>query len=398
MPPRSLNDPAATDEVSPMRHSRDHILTTHVGSLPRSQTLCDMLLRRDRGETYDAAEYDRVVAEAVRDVVARQRETRIDVPSDGEQSKVSYSTYMMDRLTGFGGDNERRVALDLRDYPEFRQKMGRMTGTQEFRRASCIGPVAVKDLEPLHVDIRNLKAAMKASGTGEAFMNAASPGLVTAFQPNKFYPSHEAYLTALSDAMKAEYRAIVDAGLLLQVDCPDLAMAAHIAFQDLSETDFLKRAMLHVEALNHALDGIDAGRVRMHICWGNYEGPHDHDIAVEKLFAVLRRAKPQAILFEGANPRHEHEWDAWSSARLPDDKILVPGMIDTSTNYVEHPGLVAQRILRWAGMVGRERVIAGTDCGFGTFAGYGKLDAGIAYKKLHALAEGAEIASGKLWH
>jgi len=381
-----------------MRHSRDHILTTHVGSLPRSQKLCDMLLTRDRGEAYEPAEYDRVVAEAVRDVVARQHETGIDVPSDGEQSKVSYSTYMMDRLTGFGGDNERRVALDLKDYPEFRQKMGRMTGTQEFRRSSCIGPVAVKDLEPLQVDIRNLKVAMQTSGVAEAFMNAASPGLVTAFQPNKFYPTHEAYLEALSTAMRQEYHAIVDAGLLLQVDCPDLAMAAHIAFQDLSEAEFLKRAMLHVEALNHALEGIDAGKVRMHICWGNYEGPHDHDIAVEKLFAVLRHAKPQALLFEGANPRHEHEWEAWAAADLPDDKIFVPGVIDTSTNYVEHPELVAQRILRWVDFAGRERVIAGTDCGFGTFAGYGKLDGEIAYKKLRALVEGAEIASRKLRH
>lgn len=379
-----------------MRYSRDHILTTHVGSLPRSQKLCDMLLTRDRGEAYEPAEYDRVVAEAVRDVVARQHATGIDVPSDGEQSKVSYSTYMMDRLTGFGGDNERRIALDLKDYPEFRQKMGRMTGTQEFRRSSCIGPIAVKDLEPLHADIRNLKAAMEASGVEEAFMNAASPGLVTAFQPNKFYPTHEAYLEALSTAMWQEYHAIVDAGLLLQVDCPDLAMAAHIAFQDLSEAEFLKRAMLHVEALNHALEGIDAGKVRMHICWGNYEGPHDHDIAVDKLFAVLRNAKPQAILFEGANPRHEHEWEAWAAAGLPDDKIFVPGMIDTSTNYIEHPELVAQRILRWVDFAGRERVIAGTDCGFGTFAGYGKLDGEIAYKKLRALVEGAEIASRKL--
>ncbi len=311
------------------------------------------------------------------------------MPSDGEQSKVSYSTYMMDRLTGFGGDNERRVALDLKDYPEFRQKMARMTGSQEFRRSACIGPVAVKDLEPLHRDIANLKAAAGAAGCEEAFMNAASPGLITAFQPNRFYATHEAYLAALTDAMKTEYRAIVDAGLLLQLDCPDLAMAAHIAFQELSEAGFLKRAALHVEALNHALDGIAGDRVRMHVCWGNYEGPHDHDIAVEKLLGILATAKPQAILFEGANPRHEHEWEAWRDASLPDDKIVVPGVIDTSTNYVEHPELVAQRIRRWVDMFGRARVIAGTDCGFGTFAGYGKLDGRIAYKKLQALAEGA---------
>ncbi len=380
-----------------MRHSADRILTTHVGSLPRSQTLVDALLRKDRGEAYDAVQYDRVIAESVRDAVAQQVEAGVDVPSDGEQSKVSYSTYMMDRLTGFGGDNERRIARDLQDYPEFRQKMARMTGAQEFRRASCIGPVAVKDLGPLHTDIENLKAAAKAGGVGEAFLNSASPGLVTAFQPNKFYPTHEAYLADVAAAMAQEYRTIVDSGLLLQIDCPDLAMAAHIAFQDLSEADFLKRAALHVEAMNQALDGIDAARVRMHICWGNYEGPHDHDIAVEKLFDVIAKARPQAILFEAANARHEHEWAAWRDAAIPDDKILVPGMIDTCSNYVEHPELVAQRIERWAGIVGRERVIAGTDCGFGTFAGYGKLDGRIAYKKLRALADGAGIASKRLW-
>ena len=377
-----------------MRHSGERILTTHVGSLPRSQTLVDALLKKDRGEA-DAA-FDRVVREAVLDAMARQKEAGIDVPSDGEQSKVSYSTYMMDRLTGFGGDNERRVALDLKDYPEFRQKMARMTGAQEFRRSSCIGPVAVKDLAPLLSDIENLKTAALASGVDEAFMNSASPGLVTAFQPNKFYRTHEEYVQAVAEAMTEEYRIIVASGLLLQLDCPDLAMAAHIAFQDLSESEFLKRAALHVEAMNYALEGIDASRVRMHVCWGNYEGPHDHDIAVDKLFGVLARAKPQAILFEGANARHEHEWTAWKNAPIPDDKILVPGMIDTCSNYVEHPELIAQRIERWVGIVGRERVIAGTDCGFGTFAGYGKLDGEIAYKKLRALGEGAEIASKRL--
>ncbi len=263
-----------------------------------------------------------------------------------------------------------------KDYPEFRQKMARMTGSQEFRRSSCIGPVAVKDLSPLVADIANLKAAALGERRGGSVMNSASPGLVTAFQPNKFYPTHEEYVQAVAEAMTEEYRIIVASGLLLQLDCPDLAMAAHIAFQDLSEADFLKRAALHVEAMNYALEGIDASRVRMHVCWGNYEGPHDHDIAVDKLFGVIARAKPQAVLFEGANARHEHEWAAWKDAPIPDDKILVPGMIDTSSNYVEHPELVAQRIERWVDIVGRERVIAGTDCGFGTFAGYGKLDGG----------------------
>jgi len=380
-----------------MRRSTDHILTTHVGSLPRSQQLVDVLLEKDKGGAYDHARYDRVVAEAVSEAVKLQTEAGIDIPSDGEQSKVSYSTYMMDRLTGFGGDNKRRVALDLKDYPEFREKMGRMTGAQEFRRASCIGPVAVKDLAPLCADVKNLVAATSAAHVKEAFMNSASPGLVSAFQPNEYYPSHEAYIEALSDAMKEEYRIIVDSGLLLQLDCPDLAMAAHIAFQDLSEVDFLKRAALHVEALNFALEGIDPSRVRMHICWGNYEGPHDHDIPVEKLFGVIARAKPQAVLFEAANPRHEHELVAWKTAKLPDDKILIPGMIDTCSNFVEHPELVAQRIERWANAFGRERIVAGTDCGFGTFAGYGKLDGRIAWKKLRALAEGAAIATRRLW-
>jgi len=379
-----------------MRHSGDQILTTHVGSLPRSQTLVDALLQKDRGEVKDMAAFDRVVREAVFDAVARQKAAGVSVPSDGEQSKVSYSTYMMDRLTGFGGDNERRVALDLKDYPEFRQKMARMTGSQEFRRSSCIGPVTVKDLSPLAADVENLKEAAQQNGVEEAFMNSASPGLVTAFQPNKYYKTHEDYVQAVAEAMTEEYRIIVASGLLLQLDCPDLAMAAHIAFQDLSEADFLKRAALHVEAMNYALEGIDASRVRMHVCWGNYEGPHDHDIAVEKLFGVLAKAKPQAILFEAANVRHEHEWAAWKSAPIPDDKILVPGMIDTCSNYVEHPELIAQRIERWVDIVGRERVIAGTDCGFGTFAGYGKLDGEIAYKKLRALGEGAEIASKRL--
>ncbi len=379
-----------------MRHSTDHILTTHVGSLPRSQTLVDALLAKDHGGEYDKADYDRVIRESVQEVISLQRDAGIDIPSDGEQSKVSYSTYMMDRLTGFGGDNERSVALDLKDYPQFREKMARMTGKQEFRRSSCIGPIAVKDLSSLHTDIANLVEAAKAAGIEEAFMNSASPGLVTAFQPNKYYKTHEDYVWALSDAMKEEYKAITDAGLLLQLDCPDLAMAAHIAFQDLSEPEFLKRAQLHVEAMNAALEGIDGSRVRMHICWGNYEGPHDHDIAVEKLMGVVAKAKPQAVLFEGANARHEHEWTAWRDARLPDDKIFVPGMIDTSSNYVEHPELIAQRVERWVGMFGRERVIAGTDCGFGTFAGYGKLDGQIAYKKLRALAEGAALATKRL--
>ena len=380
-----------------MRLSTDRILTTHVGSMPRPQALVDMLLKKDRGESYDQAEYDRTIRDAVAAVVKRQVEAGVDIPSDGEASKVSYSTYMMDRLTGFGGDNKRKVALDLAPYPEFREKMGRMTGSQEFRRASCIGPIAVKDLQPLQADIDNMLAAMTANGVTEGFMNSASPGLVTAFQPNEYYPSHEDYVWALSDAMKQEYRMIVDSGLVLQLDCPDLAMARHTGFQDLSEAEFVKRAQVHVEAMNAALDGIPAEKVRMHVCWGNYEGPHDHDIDLIKILNVILKAKPAGILFEAANSRHQHEWKVWAEAKLPQDKVLVPGLIDSCSNYVEHPELVAQGVERFAAIVGRERVLAGTDCGFGTFAGFGKLDGEIAYKKLAALAQGAAIASKRLW-
>jgi len=380
-----------------MRHSTERVLTTHVGSLPRPQSLVDALLKKDHGEDLDRAEYDRVIAHAVEAVVGRQVEVGIDIPSDGEASKVSYSTYMMDRLNGFGGDNERRMPMDVAPHPEFRAKLARMTGVQEFRRASCIGPISVKDWGPLHTDIANLTAAAERHGVAEAFMNSASPGLITAFQPNQYYKTHEDYVWALAEVMHEEYEAILAAGLLVQLDCPDLAMARHIGFQDLSEAEFLKQAEVHVEAMNHALRNIPADMARMHICWGNYEGPHDHDIPVDRIMSIILKAKPAGILFEAANARHEHEWVNWRDAKLPEDKILIPGTLDSCSNYVEHPELVAQRIQRYAEIVGKERVIAGTDCGFGTFAGYGKMDMEISYKKLRSLVEGAEIASGRLW-
>jgi 5-methyltetrahydropteroyltriglutamate--homocysteine methyltransferase len=352
---------------------------------------------KDRGEVADGAAYDRTIAEAVDEVVRRQVEAGIDIPSDGEASKVSYSTYMMDRLEGFGGDTPRKPALDMAPYPELRAKMARMTGTQAFRRASCIGPIRVKSWAPLHKDIANLKAALERQGVEQGFMNSASPGLITAFQPNEHYASHEDYVWALAEVMAAEYEAIHAAGLVLQLDCPDLAMARHTGFQDLTEAEFLKRCELHVEAMNHALGKVPAGMARMHICWGNYEGPHDHDIPVDRIMGVILKAKPAGILFEAANARHEHEWTVWRDAKIPEDKILIPGTLDSCSNYVEHPELVAQRIERYAGIVGRERVIAGTDCGFGTFAGYGKMDPEISYKKLRAMVEGAKVASGRLW-
>jgi 5-methyltetrahydropteroyltriglutamate--homocysteine methyltransferase len=380
-----------------MKLSTDRILTTHVGSLPRPQPVVDMLFKKERGEPYDTDAFERTMAQAVADVVKRQRAVGIDVVSDGEMSKVGYATYIQDRLTGFGGHTDRKIARDLQDYPDLRKKMAAISGTQAFNRASCIGPVEVKDRELLAQDIAHFKKALAGSSATEGFMNSASPGLVTAFQPNQYYKSHEAYVGAVADAMKDEYEAIVDAGFVLQLDCPDLAMARHTGFQDLSEAEFLKRAEQHVEALNHALAKVPADKARMHICWGNYEGPHDHDIDLEKVIGIVIKAKPQAISFEAANARHEHEWVVWRDAGLPDDKVLLPGVLDSCTNYVEHPELVAQRLCRYADIVGRERVLASSDCGFGTFAGYGKMDPEVSYKKLEAMAEGAAIASKRLW-
>ena len=379
-----------------MRTSTDRILTTHVGSLPRSEELTDVLLRKDRGEADESGEFAKIIRDSVSEVVQSQVDAGIDIPSDGEQGKVGYSTYMMERLNGFGGDNERKIALDLVDHPELRGKLAHIMGKQQFRRASCIGPVSVRDWAPLHTDIANFRIAIDASGVDEAFMNSASPGLVTAFQPNQYYKTHEEYLRAIADVMREEYQQIIDAGFILQLDCPDLAMARHTGFQDLSEDEFLKRAELHVDAMNHALENIPAERSRFHVCWGNYEGPHDFDIPLERIIDIVLKAKPEAILFEAANARHEHEWQVWSDAKIPDNKILIPGTIDTCTNLVEHPELVAQRIERFAKIVGKNRVIAGTDCGFGTFAGYGRVVGKIAFKKLESLAQGAAIASRRL--
>lgn len=380
-----------------MQLSSHRILTTHVGSLPRPTDLADLLVAKEKGDAYDAGALETVIARAVADAVKRQAAIGIDVVSDGEMSKISYATYINERLSGFGGDHPRKVALDLVDYPDFRQKMARMTGTQPFRRAACIGSIAIVNRAPLERDLANYRAALAGAKVVEPFMNAASPGLVTAFQPNQFYPSHDAYLAALVPAMREEYEAIVGAGFLVQLDCPDLAMARHTGFQDLSEKEFIARAEAHVEAMNAALVNVPADRCRMHICWGNYEGPHDRDIDLAKVLPTILRAKPAAISFEAANARHEHEWKVWRDAKLPADKVLMPGVLDSCSNYLEHPELVAQRIERFADIVGRERVIASSDCGFGTFAGFGKMDPEISWRKLAAMVEGARIASGRLW-
>ena len=380
-----------------MKLSTHRILTTHVGSLPRSPSVVEQLLIRERGERGDDALYDRTMREAVSDIVRQQVATGIDVVSDGETSKISYATYMKDRLSGFGGDNERLIAQDLQPFAEFRTRMAVFAGKQAFKRQGCIGPIAMIERETLRKDIANLRAAADVHSAHEAFMNSASPGVVSAFQPNQYYPTHEAYVEALGAAMQEEYEAIVAAGLILQLDCPDLAMARHTGFQQLSEGEFLQRAEHQVEVLNHALRNVPASALRMHVCWGNYEGPHDHDIPLAKIVRIVLQAKPAAILFEASNPRHAHEWTVWRDTKIPDDKVLVPGLLTSTSNYVEHPELIAQRIQQFADIVGRERVIAGTDCGFGTFAGIGKMDAGISWLKLAALVEGARIATGWLW-
>jgi 5-methyltetrahydropteroyltriglutamate--homocysteine methyltransferase len=380
-----------------MKLSTDRILTTHVGSLPRGPEVLDLLYKKENGEPYDAAALDRAVAAAVDDVVAKQVAVGIDIVSDGETGKVGYATYVKDRLSGFAGHHPRPPHLDLAPHPEFREAMARMIGKQTFKRSACVGPVALVDREAMRKDIENLRAAARKHGAFDAFMNAASPGVISSFQQNRYYPSHEAYVDAIAAAMKDEYDAIAAAGFVLQLDCPDLAMARHTGFQELTEEEFLRRAEYQVEALNHAVRDIPAGLMRMHICWGNYEGPHDHDIPLERILGIVLKAKPTGILFEAANPRHRHEWEVWRDAKLPDDKILIPGCITSTSNYVEHPELVAQHICQFADIVGRERVIAGTDCGFGTFAGLGRVDPGIAYKKLRSLVEGAERASRRLW-
>lgn len=375
-----------------------HIKTTHVGSLPRGDELTPLLLARDAGKPYDAAEFDRVVSAAVADAVQQQVAAGVSIVSDGELGKVGYSTYMIERLSGFGGHTDRKPAADLAEVPDLAKKLSAIMGSQEFVRASCIDEVKLITLEPLHDDIRRFRAALDAHAAPdtEAFMNAASPGLITAFQVNRFYPSHEAYLAALVDAMREEYETIVDAGFYLQLDCPDLAMSRHTGYQDATEEEFLKIAAANVEALNAATANIPPERMRMHVCWGNYEGPHDHDIALEKVIDIVIKARPATVLFEAANPRHEHEWKVWKDAKLPDWKILAPGMIDTCSNYVEHPELIAQRIERFADIVGADRVVASTDCGFGTFAGYGKIDPIVTWRKLRNLREGADIAAGRL--
>jgi len=373
------------------------IATTHVGSLPRTQKVVDFIFAREREEPYDPAEFDAAMTEAVGETVRSQVEAGIDIVSDGETSKISYATYVKDRYTGFSGDSPRNAPADLKRFPTFLQRLADDGGTPKYARPMCTGEVRSKGQGELQKDIANLKAGIETHGAARGFMNAASPGVISLFLQNEHYPTRDAYLAALADAMRAEYETIVAAGLDLQLDCPDLALSRHMLFTDLSDAEFVKIAESHVEALNHALENVPQERVRVHICWGNYEGPHVCDIDMAQVFPVLMKAKARYLLFETSNPRHAHEWTVFRDrkAEIPDDRILVPGVVDTTTNFVEHPELVAQRIERFVGIVGADRVIAGSDCGFGTFAGFGAVDPEIAYAKLATLALGAQLASDR---
>ena len=383
--------------------TRHRILTTHVGSLPRPGHVADQLFAQDSGLNFDAALFERTMQEEVSHVVAKQVQAQVDVVSDGEMSKISYATYIRHRLTGFEiGEMPRAVPRDLDDFPDFKERLAKLGATPKYHRPICRGPIGVKDLSGLHQDIANLQAACTNHGVQRSFMNSASPGVIAVFQPNQYYSTQELYIEALANAMQTEYETIVAAGLDLQIDAPDLGMGRHIKFRDATQEEFLRNAHLQVEALNHALRNIPAEKIRMHICWGNYEGPHHHDIGLEHVLGVVCKAKPAILLFEGANPRHAHEWEVWADAQkkglVPENKILCPGVLDSTTNFIEHPRLVAQRLLQYAQIVGRDRVMAGTDCGFGTFAGFGAVHPPIAYAKLSSMAEGAAMASAQLWN
>ncbi len=380
-----------------MTTSTDRILTSHVGSLPRTQHVTDLIFAQENGTQYDQKDYQTTIANAVLAVVARQVKMGVDLVSDGEQSKISYATYIKDRITGFEGDSPRRTPQDLEAFPSFMKRLAAAGGTPTYRRPRCTSEITPKTLEPLKVDIANLHAAMQATPPVGAFMNAASPGVIALFQPNDFYPTQTAYLEALAEAMRPEYEAIVAAGFTLQLDSPDLGLGRHMMFKDKTEAEYIAVAIQHVEIMNHALRNVPAESVRMHVCWGNYEGPHHCDVPMKTVLPIALRAKPQALLFESCNPRHQHEWTVFRDAKIPSEKILVPGMLDSVSNFIEHPLLIAERIERFANIVGRDRVIAGTDCGFSTFAGFGNVDPEIVYAKLGALAEGAAIATERLW-
>jgi len=383
-----------------MKRSVERILSTHTGSLPRPDDLADMLFARETGELADAEALKARVRSAVAEIVRKQAEAGIDVVNDGEMGKIGYSTYVKDRLSGFGDETAKRASLsaaDMAEFPEFTQRAFSGRKVPPMKRPSCNGPIAYRDRDELERDLDNFKAALAGASAAEGFLSAASPGVIAQFLGNTYYPTHEAYIAALADAMKVEYDAIHRAGFLLQVDCPDLAMSRHIQFANASTAEFRKVAELHVEALNHALRDIPSEDIRLHLCWGNYEGPHHRDIALGEIIDVVLKSRAMAISYEAANPRHEHEFQVFRGVKLPASRILIPGVIDSTTNFIEHPGVVAMRLSNLAKVVGRENVIAGTDCGFATFAGFSRVTPAIVWAKLRAMADGARLASRELW-
>ena len=380
-----------------MKFSEDRILTTHVGSLPRSKAVTDVVFALENNQDIDKPNAEKIIREAVRQVVIRQNEAGIDIVSDGEMSKISYATYIKDRITGFDGDSPRLPPKDLEEFPKFMQRLATSGGTPSYKKPCCIGEIRTKNLQPVSEDINNLKQAMELTPSLEGFMNAASPGVIALFQPNHHYPDHQSYLEALANAMQVEYEAITGAGLILQLDSPDLGLGRHMMFKDKTDREYEALAHLHVEMLNYATRNIAPEQMRLHVCWGNYEGPHHCDAPMSLVLPIALKARPQALLFEASNPRHAHEWSVFRDSEIPQDKILVPGVIDSTTNFIEHPDLVAERICRFADIVGRDRVMAGSDCGFSTFAGFGAVDEDIVYAKLGAMSAGARIASQRLW-
>ena len=371
----------------------DKIKTTHVGSLPRSNELSDLLFKKDKQEKIDVNNFDEIVKRDVKKIVKKQINLGIDFISDGEMSKISYATYVKDRIDGFSGESERKAPQDLDDFPSFKERIARSGGTPTYTRPCCTHELKIKDALSLTKDINNFKSALEENNHKQAFMNAASPGVISAFLPNKFYKDDDEYLDALSNIMTAEYEEIVSNDINLQLDCPDLALARHMTFKDLSEVEFLKRAEKQIEFLNHSIKKIPSSKIRMHICWGNYEGPHSHDISLEKILPLILKANVGTYLLESSNPRHSHEWQAFENIKVPKDKIIAPGVIDSTTNFIEHPEVVKNRLVQFSKVIDREQLMAGTDCGFSTFAGFGNVDENIVYKKLESLVIGTELAS-----
>ena len=381
-----------------MQRSTDRFLTTHTGSLPRPDDLIRMMYAKEEGVPVDAAALAQRVREAVIEVVNKQADAGVDLINDGEMSKPSYATYVKDRLSGFGGTGNTFVYQDLADFPRLEKRVFGDPGRSRRKTPACNAPISVRDAKAAQVDTDNLKAALTGVKSRGRFMSAASPGVISLFFRNDHYKTFETYIYAIADAMRHEYQTVVKAGFVLQVDCPDLGMGRHIQYANLSLAEFRKRAQLHVEALNHALKDLPQEQLRMHLCWGNYEGPHHRDVALADVIDIVFTARPSAISLEAANPRHAHEWALFETVKLPEGKVLIPGVIESKSNFIEHPELIAQRIGRYAKLVGRENVIAGSDCGYGTWVGQAAVDADVVFAKLEAMAEGARIASKQFWN